>query len=61
MRYFPEEDIVDMFDVSIEYLLNKKEIALLMAIRKAENGGPGIEFGIMNKKVNLRSYLLSIE
>ena len=41
---------VAMQHVAQEYELSPEQTKLLVAIRKAESGGPGREFGILNKE-----------
>jgi len=48
--YISDADRAIILEVSKEYSLNVEESILLLAIRQAENGGDGVEFGIINKE-----------
>ena len=43
----PDHELSAMNSVAEQYGLNEHQTNLLYAIRKAENGGPGVEFGVL--------------
>jgi len=45
IEYFSAKEIQIISQVAVEYDLTDHETALLFAIRKCENGRPGLEFG----------------
>jgi len=45
IEYFPSNELEIIASVASEYGLSNHETALLFAIRKIENGRPGLEFG----------------
>ena len=50
--YFPADEVNIILDAAERNGLTPNQRIILFAIRKAENGGPGKQFGIMNAKAN---------
>jgi len=46
ITHFPENEVRILTEVAKEYSLTDKETMLLFAIRKVENGRPGVEMGV---------------
>lgn len=51
-KEFPIREVEYIIDAANRNGLDLEQLVILAAIRKAENGGHGKEFGIMNKKAN---------
>ena len=49
-KYFDVEEINTIMDAGKRNNLNPEQIVILFAIRKAENGGHGREFGVMHPR-----------
>lgn len=53
--YFPEWEVTEIQDACYRNNLEPQLVPIMYAIRKAENGRPGLEFGIMNPEADTYS------
>ncbi|MCE5184999.1 MAG: hypothetical protein LLF76_02615 [Planctomycetaceae bacterium] len=52
LAHFPAEEYTVIEKAAIRNQCFGEDFIILLAIRKAENGGPGKEFGVMNPKAH---------